>query len=211
MTPTTPDVVVPPEETRRIPVPAIWAAVATLLVGLIAGFFIGRGTASSGPSSLADAFRQAADGSLPRGDVTGTIQQLGGFRALLGGGRTGTGTGGGGSGTGGGGTGGGGGAGQGGGRFGGVAGTVSAINGDTVTITGPAGDVKVLLTGTTTFQKSVAAARGDLTTGERVNVRPDFTAPSSGGQVNAGTVIIQPAGSGGGGGAGGGAATGIGG
>lgn len=32
-----------------------------------------------------------------------------------------------------------------------------------------------------------------MTAGERVTVRPDFTTPSSGGQVNAGTVIIQPA------------------
>jgi cytochrome oxidase Cu insertion factor (SCO1/SenC/PrrC family) len=30
---------------------------------LVAGFFVGRGTASSGPSSLADAVTQAANGS----------------------------------------------------------------------------------------------------------------------------------------------------
>ncbi len=62
-----------------------------------------------------------------------------------------------------------------------------------ITITTNAGSVKVTISGATTYQKSVAAALGDVTAGERVTVRPDFTTPSSGGQVNAGTVVIQPA------------------
>jgi hypothetical protein len=70
---------------------------------------------------------------------------------------------------------------------------VASINGNVITITTNAGTVKVNLTGTTTYQKSVTAALTDVTAGERVNVRPDFTTPSSGNQVNAGTVIIQPA------------------
>lgn len=196
MTATTPDVPdVPPlpeEMERRFPVQAIWAGVAALVVGLVGGYFIGHGTANSGPSSLADALSQSANGSLPRGDVTGTLQQLGGIRALLGTGgarAAGGGTGTGGTGTGGGGTGG-----AGGGRGGlGVAGTVNSINGNVITITTTAGQVKVLVSGSTTYAKTVAAAQTDVTQGERVTVRPDFTSPSSGGQTNAASVIIQPA------------------
>jgi hypothetical protein len=194
-------VALPPEDEHKISASMIWVGVATLVVGLVAGFFIGRGTASSGPSSLADALTQTVSGSLPRGDVAGAIQKSGGFRAILGtgtGAGGGAGTGGAGAGTGGGGTGagggaGGGGAGRGGGGLGGVAGTVASINGNVITITTNAGTVKVNIGGSTTYQKSVAATQADVTTGERVSVRPDFTAPSSGGQVNAGTVIIQPA------------------
>ena len=197
MTATTPtDAPLPAEDEHRISAQMIWVGVATLVVGLVAGFFIGRGTASSGPSSLADALTQAANGSLPRGDVTGALQKSGGFRAVLGTGAGaggagrggGTGAGGGGTGTGGGGAG----AGAGGGR-GGVAGTVASINGNVITITTNAGSVKVTISGSTTYQKSVAATLTDVTAGERVTVRPDFTTPSSGNQVNAGTVIIQPA------------------
>jgi len=197
---TTPaDTALPDEDQHRVSASMIWVGVATLVVGLVAGFFIGRGTASSGPSSLADALTQSASGSLPRGDVVGALQKSGGFRAVLGtggsglGGRGGTGAGGGGGTGGGGGANPGGGGGGGGGRFGGVAGTVASISGNTITITTNAGTVKVMITGTTTYQKSVPAALGDVTAGTRVTVRPDFTTPSSGSQVNAGTVIIQPA------------------
>ena len=198
MTATPTEAALPADDEHRISAQMIWVGVATLIVGLVAGFFIGRGTSSSGPSSLADALTQAANGSLPRGDVTGALQKSGGFRAVLGtgagglGGRGGTGTGTGGGGTG---TGGGGGAGGGGGgRPGGVTGTVASVSGNVITVTTNAGSVKVTITGTTTYQKSVAATQADVTAGERVNVRPDFTTPSSGNQVNAGTVIIQPAG-----------------
>jgi hypothetical protein len=201
MTATTPDVPPLPEETeRRFPVQAIWAAVAALVVGLVGGYFIGHGTASSGPSSLADALKQAANGSLPRGDVTGTIQQLGGFRAITGGagaggagGARGGAAGGTGGGTGTGGTAGGGAGGGRGGLGGGVAGTVASINGNVITITTNAGQVKVLVSGSTAYLKTAPAAQTDVTTGERVTVRPDFTSPSSGGQTNAASVTIQPA------------------
>lgn len=187
MATTSPDVPPLPEETeRRFPRQAIWAAVGVLVIGLVGGFFLGRGTASSGPSSLADALKQTANGSLPRGDITGTIQQLGGVRAIFGGGGGGHG---GGGGTGGTGTGGGGG---GRGGFGGVAGTVASVNGNLITITTNAGSVEVLISTSTTYQKTVAAALMDVTTGERVTVRPDFSQPSSGGQVNAATVTIVP-------------------
>jgi hypothetical protein len=192
LTATPTDAALPVEDEHRVSAPMIWIGVAALVVGLVAGFFIGRGTASSGPSSLADALTQAANGSLPRGDVTGALQKSGGFRAVLGtgGGLPRTGGGGAGGGTG---AGAGGGTGRGGGGFGGVTGTVAAISGNVITITTNAGPVKVTISGTTTYQKSVAATQADVTSGERVSVRPDFTTPSSGNQVNAGTVIIQPA------------------
>jgi hypothetical protein len=74
-----------------------------------------------------------------------------------------------------------------------VAGTVASINGNVITITTNAGSVKVVVGTATAFQKSVSAAMTDVTAGERVTVRPDFSTPSSGGQVNAGTVTIVPA------------------
>ncbi len=70
---------------------------------------------------------------------------------------------------------------------------MTSISGTTITITTNAGTVKVIITGTTAYQKSVPATLGDVTTGARVTVRPDFSTPSGGSQVNAGTVIIQPA------------------
>ena len=207
-TPDAPDVPPLPEETeRRIPTVAIWAGVGALVLGLIGGFFLGRGTASSGPSSLADAIKQTESGSLPRGDVAGVLQGGGGFRAILGGtgglgggaagragagGTGGTGTGGG-AGTGGGG-GGGFGGGGGGGFGGGVAGTVSSVNGNVITVTSTAGQVQVIVSGSTTYSKTAPASISDVTAGERVTVRPDFSSPSSGGKVNAGSVVIVPAG-----------------
>lgn len=189
MTATTPtEPPIPAEDQHWISAQMIWVGVATLVVGLVAGLFIGRGTASSGPSSLADALTQTAQGSLLRRDVVGAIQKSGEFRAVLG-----TGGGAGGAGAGGGtGTGGGGGGGAG-GRFGGVTGTVASVSGNVVTVTTNAGPVKVTIGSSTTFQKTVPAAQADVQAGERVSVRPDFSTPSSGNQVNAGTVIIQPA------------------
>ncbi len=186
-TPDVPDVPPLPEETeRRFPTVAIWAGVAALVVGLVGGFFLGRGTASSGPSSLGAAIQQAESGSLPRGDITGVLQGGGGFRAIFGGSGGGTGAAGG-TGTG---------SGRGGGFGGGVAGTVSAVNGNVITVTSTAGQVQVIVSGSTTFSKTAPAAITDVTAGERVTVRPDFTSPSSGGgKVNAGSVVIVPAGS----------------
>ncbi len=89
MTSTTPEAAdVPPlpeEEGRKVPTWTIWAGIGVLVVGLVAGFFIGRGTKSSGPSSLADAIKQTESGSLPRGDITGVLQGGGGLGAILGG------------------------------------------------------------------------------------------------------------------------------
>ena len=42
-------------------------------------------------------------------------------------------------------------------------------------------------------ERPVAAAETDVTPGERVTVRQDFSTPSSGGQVNAAAVVIVPA------------------
>ncbi len=82
MTTNAADTVLPDEDQHRVSASMIWVGVATLVVGLVGGFFIGRGTASSGPSSLADALTQASNGSLPRGDVVGALQKSGGFRAV---------------------------------------------------------------------------------------------------------------------------------
>ena len=183
-TPDAPDVPPLPEETeRRIPAMAIWAGVGALVLGLIGGFFLGRTTASSGPSSLAAAIQQTESGSLPRGDVAGVLQGGGGVRAILGaagaGGGTGTGTGG---------------AGSRGGLGGGVAGTVSAVNGDVITITSTAGQVQVIVSGSTTYSKTAPASISDVAAGERITVRPDFSSPSSGGKVDVVSVVIVPAG-----------------
>ena len=118
---------------------------------------------------------EAASGSLPPGDVTGTIQKLGGFRALLGPGGTGSG----GIDTGG------------RGGFAGVAGAAT-VNGNVITITTTAGTVKVNVTWSATFAKTVTAAESDVTPGERATVRQGFSTPNSGGPVNA-AAVIQPA------------------
>ena len=193
-TPDGPDVAPLPEEAgRHLPIWVIGAGIGVLLVGLVGGFFIGRGTKSSGPTSLADAIKQTESGSLPRGDITGVLQGGGGVRAILGtGGGSGLGGGGGGAAAGGGtGTGGGTGA----GRGGAFAGTVSAVDGNVITVTTTSGKVDVVVSGSTTFSQTTPASITNVTAGERVTVRPDFTTPSTGGKVTAGSVIIVPAGS----------------
>ena len=85
---------------------ALLIGLLVLVLGLGGGFAIGRATADSGPSSLADAVHQSANGDLPLGNTNGTLQQLfqelgrsGNLRQLLQGllgqlGRNGTGNGG---------------------------------------------------------------------------------------------------------------------
>jgi hypothetical protein len=133
-----------------------------LFLSLAAGLFIGHSTAS--PSSLADAFKQTANGSLPRGDITGVLRS-GGLRTILGGGTA--------------------------GGDGGVAGTVSGVNGNTLTVTTTAGQVKVVVSNSTTYQKSASASLTDVSPGTRVSVRPDFTTSNTRGSINAATVTIQ--------------------
>jgi len=173
-------------------------SVGVLIVGAIGGFFIGKATTDSGPSTLADAISQTASGSLARGDVTTAVRNAGGARVLFAGGGTGggaaAGSGTGGGGPGGGRTGGGGGTGGGFGR--GLRGTVSSIDGDVLTLQTQAGTLKVNLTNSTTYLQTASGQRSELTVGQTVAVRPDFTTggSSSGSSVTASVVTIQPAG-----------------
>ncbi len=94
----------PPEPTRNRRT-AIVAGLLVLVLALGGGFAIGRATADSGPSSLADAVHRSANGDLPLGNTNKTMQQLlqqlernGGLQGLLRGllgqlGRNGTGNG----------------------------------------------------------------------------------------------------------------------
>ena len=127
---------------------------------------------------------EAASGSLPRGDVTGTIQKLGGFRALLGTGGTGTsgGTGSGGTGTGG-----------GRGSFGGGRRHPLHRERQRDHDHDHGGHRKGQRDLVDDLRKPVTAAESDVTPGDRVTVRQDSAAPSSDGQLNTATVVIQPA------------------
>jgi hypothetical protein len=181
-----------PSEAQAVPVydrPApkkgrwllIGIAAAALLIGVGGGFALGRGTASSGPSSLADAIRLSAQGKLARGDVMTALRSGGGFGAL--GNRNGQGRGGGG---GGGGAAGGGSNGRGAG--GGLQGTIQSIDGNTLTLSTRAGTVKVTLSDKTQITKAAPGQQSDLVQGLQVVVRPDFTASSSDGSVSAASV-----------------------
>ena len=55
---------------------ALLIAALVLVLGLGGGFALGRATDDSGPSSLADAVHQTANGDLPLGDTNGSLQQL---------------------------------------------------------------------------------------------------------------------------------------
>ena len=167
----------------------IGTSVAALLVGLGGGFALGRGTASSGPSSLADAIRFAAQGKLARGDIQTAIRNSGGFAAFEN--RNGQGRGGGAA------SGGAGGAGGGGvrGGGGGLQGTIQSIDGNTLTLSTRAGTVKVTLTDKTQYTKADPGQQSDLAQGLQVLVRPDFSASSSDGSVSAASVETRPPGS----------------
>jgi len=164
----------------------IGISAAALLIGLGGGFALGRGTASSGPSSLADAIRLTAQGKLARGDVATALRSSGGFGAL--GNRNGQGR----VGGGGGGTAGGGGNGRGAG--GGLQGTIQSIDGNTLTLFTRAGTVKVTLTDKTQITKTAPGQQSDLAQGLQVLVRPDFAASSSDGSVSAASVEARPQG-----------------
>ncbi|HZP30323.1 MAG TPA: PDZ domain-containing protein [Acidimicrobiia bacterium] len=61
---------------RWTPGQGLLAALLVLLIGLGGGFAIGRATADSGPSSLADAVHKAANGDLPLGNTNGSLREL---------------------------------------------------------------------------------------------------------------------------------------
>jgi hypothetical protein len=161
----------------------IGIAAAALVIGIGGGFALGRGTASSGPSSLADAIRLSSQGKLARGDVTTALRSSGGFGAL--GNRNGQGRGGGGGAAGGGGN----------GRAGGgLQGTIQSIDGNTLTLSTRAGTVKVMLSDKTQITKADPGQQSDLAQGLQVLVRPDLTASSSDGSVSAASIETRPQG-----------------
>jgi hypothetical protein len=157
------------------------AGVLCLVVGAAGGFALGRATASAGPKTLAEAFQLAQQGKLPRGNLQGA----GGGQGFPGGQAPG-------------------GQGQGGQPQGGqtqgpgggpsVQGDVTAHSGDVLTVSTPAGELKVRLTGSTEIRRAVAGEASDLAVGDTVSVRLDPSASNSGdGTVTARSVTEEPA------------------
>ena len=151
------------------------AGAVCLVVGLGGGFAVGRGTAPSGPKTLAEAFQQAQQGKLPTGNLQGQPGQGGPFGSQ---GNQGNQQGGN----------------RGPGAGAGVQGDITAVSGQVLTISTPAGDLKVKLGGSTTIQKAVSAAKGDLVVGDTVSVRLEPSASNSGdGTVTASSITKEPA------------------
>jgi hypothetical protein len=177
----------------------VLAAVIALVVGLGAGYAVGRQTAPKGPTSLADAIQLASAGKLPTGDLTSVRGGLrGGFRRGAGNDQ---GTGANGQGTGG--TAPGNGNAQcngngGGFLFGGgqgnrgVQATVQSVSGDTVTLQTPAGQLKVRIGPDTKIQKATGGARSDIAPGGRVVVNFDLSGARGGdGTVAAASILAE--------------------
>lgn len=178
-------------ETRTNLRAVLLAAVLSLVVGAVGGFFVGRLSAKKAPTTLAQAIQMAARGQLPRGNVAGAF---GGTGAAGGLGRFGAGNGG--SANGGTGNGAGQANGQGTGRgfggFGGFQGSITAVDGNTITVQTPAGPVKVVIGGNTSILKTASGSRADLTVGKTVQVRIDLNANSGGnGTVTAASIVAE--------------------
>jgi hypothetical protein len=162
----------------------VLAGAAFVLIGVGAGFALGRATApSGGPKTLAEAFQQAQQGKLPTGNLQGQPGQGGPFGGQGNQGAQGNQQGGnqqGGN--------------RGPGAGAGVQGDITTVSGDVLTISTPAGDLKVKLGGSTTIQNAVSAAKGDLAVGDTVSVRLDPSASNSGdGTVTASSITEEPA------------------
>jgi hypothetical protein len=169
---------------------AMVAAVVALVVGLGAGFAVGRQTAPKGATSLAEAFQLASAGKLPTGDLSGVRGNLGG---VLRRGQGGQGQGGTGRAAPGPNQGNGGGFLFGGGqRNRGIQATVSSISGDTITLDTPAGQLRVRIGPNTKIQKAAKGARADITAGTRVVVDFDLGgSTSSDGSVAASSILAE--------------------
>jgi hypothetical protein len=157
----------------------ILAGAACVLIGAGAGFALGRVTApTGGPKTLAEAFQQAQQGKLPTGNLQGQPGQPGQGGPFGGQGNQGNQQGGN----------------RGPGAGAGVQGDITAVSGQVLSISTPAGDLKVKLGGSTTIQKAVAAAKGDLAVGDTVSVRLDPSVSNGGdGTVTASSITKEPA------------------
>jgi len=166
-------------ETRTNVRAVLLAAVLALVVGSVGGFFVGRLSAKKGPATLAQAIQMAASGQLPRGNIG-----AGRFGGGLGGGAGNNGQNGQANGQGG-------ANGQGRG-FGGLQGNITVVDGNTITVQTPAGQVKVVIDGSTSILKTASGTRADLTVGKTVQVRLNLTASNSGGSVTASSIVAEP-------------------
>jgi hypothetical protein len=180
----------------------VLAAVVALVVGLGAGYAVGRQTAPKGPATLAEAIQLAGQGRLPTGNLGAAPGNggLGGiFRRGAGQGDQGQGQNGqaapgaGGNGTGNGGNGGQGGFLFGGGqRNGGIQATVTSVSGDTVTLETTAGQLRVRIGSSTTIQKAAKSAKSDVTPGSRVLVSFDLNdSQNDDGSVAAASILAE--------------------
>ena len=66
----------PPSERRWSMKQGVLIGLLVLVLGLGGGFAIGRATSDSGPSTLADAVHDTANGDLPLGNTNGSLSQL---------------------------------------------------------------------------------------------------------------------------------------
>jgi hypothetical protein len=169
----------------------VLAAVIALVVGLGAGYAVGRQSAPKGATTLAEAIQLAGQGKLPRGNLA-TPRGNGGLGGLFRRGQGGQGQNGqAASGTGNGGKGGGFlfGGGQ---RNGGIQATVTSVSGDTVTVETAAGQLNIRIGAATKIQKAAAGARSDIAPGSRVLVRFDLNgSQNDDGSVAAASILSE--------------------
>lgn len=174
----------------------ILAAVIALVVGLGAGFAVGRQTAPTGATTLAQAIQLAGAGKIPTGDLSSVRGNLGGaFRRNGQGGQGGQGQGGNGQAA----PGAGGQNGNGGGfLFGGGRGnrgiqaTVNSVSGDTITLQTPAGELRVRIGPNTKIQKAAQGSKSDIAPGSRVVVDFDLSGSTNDdGSVAASSILAE--------------------
>lgn len=174
----------------------VLAAVIALVVGLGAGYAVGRQTAPKGATTLAEAIQLAGQGKLPTGNLA-AARGNGGLGGLFRGGQGGQGQNGQaapGAGNGSGGTGNrnGGGFLFGGGQRNGIQATVSSVSGDIVTVETAAGQLRIRIGATTKFQKAAPGARSDITPGSRVLVNFDLNgSQNDDGSVAAASILSE--------------------